>query len=127
MKRYNFLFFFLFLLFLVLPRQAQAQNAAQAVDTVLLVNGVCGMCERVIEKAALLPGVFEAQWDQESKILALRYDSAAVELPAISAAIAQSGYDTEYLTAPDSAYQDLHHCCHYRDPEIIEEHQAQKR
>lgn len=99
---------------------------AQDLDTSLIVNGVCGMCERVIEKAANLDGVKKAEWNSETKVLVLTYDSTKVNLMTINKSITASGYDTEYATAPDEAYNKLHGCCHYRDPKIIKDHEAEK-
>lgn len=100
---------------------------AQVLDTSLVVNGVCGMCERVIEKAANLEGVTKAEWDSETKILVLSYDNSKVDLMTINKSITASGYDTEYATATDEAYNKLHGCCHYRDPKIIKDHEAEKK
>jgi copper chaperone CopZ len=100
--------------------------SAQSQDTVMIVNGVCGMCEKVIEKAAKIDGVSKADWDENTKILTLQYQAEKVNLEQISKAVAASGYDTEYLTAPDSAYQALHGCCHYRDPKVVENHTNKK-
>jgi len=82
------------------------------------------MCEKVIEKAAKIEGVSTAEWDQNTKVLRLSYSSEKVSLAEINKAVAASGYDTEYLAAPDTAYQALHACCHYRDPKVVEDHQA---
>lgn len=100
---------------------------AQNIDTSMIVNGVCGMCERVIEKAAKVEGVKKAEWDSETKILVLSYDSSKVDLMRINKSIIASGYDTEYATAPDEAYNKLHGCCHYRDPEVVNDHEAEKQ
>jgi cation transport ATPase len=80
------------------------------------------MCQRVIEKAADLPGVNKASWNKETKVLSLNYNSEQVKFEDIYKAVAASGYDTEYITAPDSAYQALHSCCLYREPEVVNQH-----
>lgn len=103
------------------------QIKSQDLDTSMIVNGVCGMCERVIEKAAKLKGVSKAEWNSETKILQLSYDSTKVSLMKINKAVAASGYDTEFITAPDEAYHKLHGCCHYRDPEIVKDHETEKK
>lgn len=109
-------------LFGIQSTQALAQNT----DTTMIVNGVCGMCKRTIEKAALVKGVSFAEWSPETKVLKLRFDSAKVKLNKINKSITASGYDTEYEAAPDEAYNKLHHCCHYRDPEVVKEHEAER-
>lgn len=100
---------------------------AQSIDTTMLVNGVCGMCQEVIEDAANeLEGVSEASWDKNTKVLQVSYDTAQVSLLQISAAINESGYDTEFKTAPDEAYEGLHKCCYYRDPKVIAKHKEKQ-
>lgn len=99
---------------------------AQKTDTTLIVNGVCGMCERIIEKAALIKGVSVADWDVDTKILKLSYNQEKVKLAEINKSIIASGYDTEMETASDEAYNKLHGCCHYRDPEVVKDHEAEK-
>ncbi len=99
---------------------AQAQTET---DTTLIVNGVCHMCKMTIENAAEIKGVSQVEWDVDSKVLALVYNPEITSLEAISQAINNSGYDTEIDTAPEEAYQSLHKCCHYRDPEVVKEHQ----
>jgi len=91
-------------------------------DSVIVVNGVCGMCQKVIEKAASIPGVTEAKWNKDTKILKLKYHSDQVSIESIYKSVAASGYDTEFLAAPEEAYQGLHGCCKYRDPAILEDH-----
>lgn len=97
-------------------------NSFAQQDTTLLVNGVCGMCKSTIESACELDGVESASWDVETKVLTLSFDPAAVSLEVINAAVNESGYDTEFSTAPEEAYQALHGCCHYREPEVQEAH-----
>lgn len=117
----KFLFAITFGLCLSVSVQAQS-----AIDTSLIVNGVCGMCESTIEKAAKLDGVEKAEWDKDTKILKLTYQQDRVDLSKIYHSVAASGYDTEYLAAPDSAYQALQSCCMYRDPQTHKDHEEKK-
>ncbi len=91
-------------------------------DTVLTVNGICSMCQRTIEKAALTDGVFLAQWDVETKALQLSYDPAIITLATINKRINKVGYDTEISAATDEEYNTVHGCCRYRDPEVVNQH-----
>lgn len=88
----------------------------------MIVNGVCGMCKSTIQKACEMDGVTSADWDVDSKVLTLSYDSEKVNLMQISDSINASGYDTEYNTATDEAYYGLHGCCYYRDPKVVDDH-----
>ncbi len=92
-------------------------------DTSMLVNGVCNMCKQVIEESSLIDGVHAANWNPQTKILQLTYYPEKTSLEAISVSINKSGYDTEFSTADEEAYQNLPQCCHYRDPEVIRDHQ----
>ena len=103
-----------------LSAQSEESNLS---DSLIVVNGVCGMCQKVIESAASLPGVEEAKWNKDTKILKLKYNSDQVSIETIYKAVAASGYDTEFLAAPEEAYQGLHGCCKYRDPAVQADHQ----
>ena len=100
------------------PASAQSET-----DTTLIVNGVCQMCKRTIENAAYIKGVSKAEWDVENKVLTLTYNTGETSLEEINTSINESGYDTEINTASQEAYNSLHKCCHYRDPEVVKDHQ----
>lgn len=103
-----------------------AQNSA-AQDTSMIVNGVCGMCQMTIEKAARsVEGVHKAHWNKDTKVLRLSLDTSLANIEKVNKAVNASGYDTEYSTAPDEAYYGLHSCCHYRDPQVIKDHEEKK-
>ena len=96
-------------------------------DTTLIVNGVCNMCKRIIERSAFEVGANVAEWNAETKVLRLSYNPEKTDLLKISKSINDNGYDTEFETAPDEAYNKLHHCCHYRDPEVVKEHETKRK
>jgi Cu(I)/Ag(I) efflux system membrane fusion protein len=84
----------------------------------LKVYGNCGMCESRIEKAAgALEGVITADWDQDTKMMHLEFDSEKVSVDQVELAIAAVGHDTENHRAPDAVYEDLPGCCLYDRPE----------
>ena len=97
---------------------------AQTTEGKLTVQGVCGMCKARIEKAALgVSGVAKAEWELETKVLALQFDSGKTNLDAISKAVAKVGHDTDRDGADDKVYAALPDCCKYRDAESeSEEH-----
>lgn len=118
MKSLNKIFFVS--LFSILATAAFAQSK---IDTTMMVNGVCGMCQDVIESTAKnVPGVSAASWDVDSKVFTVSYNPEETSLQAISDSINAAGYDTEYNTATDEAYYSLHKCCYYRDPKVVEDH-----
>lgn len=81
------------------------------------VYGNCGMCENRIEKAADIIGVEKAEWDKETKMIHISYDSAKVDLAQIHQKIADAGHDTELTSAKDEVYNKLPACCKYDRPE----------
>ena len=90
--------------------KAQIDNAKT--ETVK-VYGNCSMCETTIEKAAEQKKVSKADWNQETKIATITYDSRKTGLDAILKEIALAGYDNEKYLAPDEAYAKLPDCCKY--------------
>jgi len=99
--------------------QAQDKNARAIIE----VDGVCGMCKERIEKAAIkTKGVKTANWSVATHELSLIFDENKTSLQTIEENIAAAGHDTENVTAPEEAYENLHHCCKYRDEEVIGQH-----
>lgn len=78
------------------------------------VKGNCGMCETRIEKAAkTVEGVSKADWDKETKMLAVTFDDSKTDLDKIETAIAKVGHDTPLHKANDEVYSKLPGCCLY--------------
>ena len=91
----------------------QAQNETSKTEE-FKVYGNCGMCEARIEKAAKsVDGVTSADWDKETKMIEVTYNSGKVEMMDIQKAIAKAGHDTEKVEAEDAVYNDLPGCCQY--------------
>ena len=79
------------------------------------VYGNCGMCEKRIEAAAQsLEGVNSADWNKETKMLSVRFESGKTDLDKIQKAIAKVGHDTDNYKADDQVYNALPGCCKYR-------------
>lgn len=78
------------------------------------VSGNCGMCENRIETAVTgLEGVSKADWDKETKMLAVSFDESKLKLGDIHKAVAKVGHDTEIEKASDDVYNALAGCCQY--------------
>jgi periplasmic mercuric ion binding protein len=77
------------------------------------VSGNCGMCKSTIEKAAKKAGVAEANWDEEKKMLTVKYNGTATTSAKIQQSVADAGYDTRDVRATDASYKKLHGCCQY--------------
>jgi len=77
------------------------------------VSGNCGMCEAKIEKAAKAAGATYAEWNKETKIITVKYNSTSSNLAKIQKSIANAGYDNVGVKATTEAYDKLHACCKY--------------
>jgi len=78
------------------------------------VAGNCGMCETRIEKAAKsVDGVLSADWDKETKMIEVKFDSDKVAIQKVDMAIAKVGHDTKMHKASDEVYDKLPGCCKY--------------
>ena len=86
---------------------------ADAMTAKFKVNGNCGMCEKRIEKAAKIKGVYSAEWSEETLILTIIFDMKVVKPLDVQKAVAAVGHDTEKVRADDAVYAKLHGCCQY--------------
>lgn len=88
----------------------------------IMVYGNCGMCESNIEKAANKKKISKADWNADTKMTIISYNSKKTTLDALLKSIALAGYDNERFLAPDAAYNKLPDCCKYvRVKKIINE------
>ncbi len=96
----------------------------QAKTAKFKVYGNCRMCESRIEKAAKsVDGLTTADWNKESKMIAVSFDSTKTDVHKVHMAIAKAGHDTEMHKAKDEAYNALPGCCQYdRAPAKKEDH-----
>ncbi len=77
------------------------------------VSGNCGMCENKIEKAAKAAGATYAEWNADTKIITVKFNSSSSNLAKIQKSIAGSGYDNAGAKATNESYDKLHGCCKY--------------
>jgi periplasmic mercuric ion binding protein len=78
------------------------------------VLGNCEMCKARIEKAAKsVDGVSAADWNVETKMLALTFDDSKTDANKVQEAIAKVGHDTDLHKATDEAYNKIASCCKY--------------
>ena len=77
------------------------------------VSGNCGMCEAKIEKAAKAAGATYADWNKDTKIITVKYNSTSSNLAKIQKSIADAGYDNVGVKTTTEAYDKLHDCCKY--------------
>ncbi|MBM4150019.1 MAG: heavy-metal-associated domain-containing protein [Ignavibacteria bacterium] len=106
--------YFFMILLAMLSFQVTTITALPIQKRVITVYGNCGSCKKAIEKAAKsVDGVESANWDKKKKTLTIAYEDTKTSLNLIEKAITVIGYDTEKLSADDTAYENLHSCCKY--------------
>ncbi len=77
------------------------------------IYGNCEMCKATIEKAGNLKKIALVDWDKESKMATITYNSKKTTQTDILKRIALAGYDSDQFLAPDDAYNGLMDCCKY--------------
>ncbi|MBS3921987.1 MAG: DUF3347 domain-containing protein [Nitrosarchaeum sp.] len=90
--------------------QSQVNNAKT--ETVK-IYGNCGMCETKIETAGNIKKIAKVDWNQETNLATITYDSTKTNQDEILKRIALVGYDSDKFLAPDDVYAKLHGCCKY--------------
>jgi periplasmic mercuric ion binding protein len=101
------------ILAIVITSTVYSQTATTKTE-ILKVSGNCDMCKARIEKAAKIDGVTKAEWNKETKILAVTFDPAKTNTDAIGKKIAAAGHDNDKAKTTDAAYDKLPSCCQYR-------------
>lgn len=77
------------------------------------VYGNCGMCKKRIEKAIASEGITKVDWNADTKIMTVTYDSTKTSNDTIQKKIASAGHDTDKYTADENVYNKLPGCCLY--------------
>jgi len=77
------------------------------------VWGNCEMCKETIEGSLKAGGITAADWNVETKIISVSYDSTKINLDAIEKNIAAVGYDNAKYKGDNKAYAELPECCKY--------------
>lgn len=77
------------------------------------IYGNCGMCKTTIEKAGSVKKLALVEWNKDTKMATLTYDSQKTSQDEILKRIALAGYDSEKFLAPDDVYAKLPGCCQY--------------
>lgn len=71
--------------------------------------------ERIEKAASSVEGVKEAEWNAETKMLAVNFDETQTSVDKIEKAISKAGHDTVNYIAEDEVYNKLPEGCKYRD------------
>lgn len=89
---------------------AQIKNAK---TEIVKIYGNCEMCEKTIETAGNVKKVANVEWNKDSKLATITYDSIKTNQDEILKRIALAGYDSDKFLAPDDVYSKLAGCCQY--------------
>ncbi len=115
-------YLFIFLVLLVVSFRLLAQDKNETPFTIISfkVFGACEQCKDRIETALKIKGVKSADWNVDTKQLALEYNPAVISLEKIENKIVMVGHDLANKKAKNVIYKALPSCCHYRElvPEI---------
>ena len=110
-------------IFLSLMLLFSFKSISQTKSTVIIVDGVCMMCENRIEKQAIdKKGIKLADWNLKNRTLKLVYNEKHISVDDIHKFIASIGHDTKKEIASDEAYSLLDPCCKYRDLQVVRDH-----
>ena len=113
----------------ILSFTANAQEKNKNAKVTFEVDGICGMCKKRIETAALkTKGVKFALWNVKTHQLNLIMDERKVEVGTVQQNIANVGHDIilkdKKITATLKAYNSVNPCCKYRDEKVVLEHEG---
>ena len=115
-------YFFIFLFLTGFSIRLLAQDTNQSPFTIISfkVFGACEQCKDRIETTLKIKGVKNANWNVDTKQLALEYNPAVISLEKIENKIVAVGHDLVNKKAKNVIYKALPSCCHYRElvPEI---------
>ena len=105
------------LLLSVVVSNAQIKNAK---TESVKIYGNCAMCKTTIEKAGSLKNIANVDWNADTKMAVLVYDSKITNQDEILKRIALAGYDSDKFLAPDAVYSKLAGCCQYnREAKVL--------
>lgn len=115
------------LLFSFSSCKAQIKNAK---TESVKIYGNCEICEKTIETVGNIKKVANVEWDKDSKMATITYDSTKTNQDEILKRIALAGYDSDKFLAPDDVYSKLDECCQYErvnktaivQAEVMEDH-----
>lgn len=101
---------------------AQNKKIATADTAVTFkVFGACEQCKSRIENILKARGIKSAEWDVDTKDLAVVFDPSKITLDKIENKIVAVGHDLVNKKAKKNVYDALPACCHYREMEALTE------
>ena len=113
------LIIFTVLLTVSVNAQKKKKNAKVSIE----VDGVCMMCKKRIESAALkTKGVKFASWNVKTHALSMIIDERKTDVKTVQKNVASVGHDTKAIKATEKQYNAVHPCCKYREEKVIDDH-----
>lgn len=89
------------------------------VNYTVLVSGNCDMClDRIEEAAYQVSGVLSAKYRLDQQKLEVLVDDDKFDIFELHNTVAESGHDTNQVSADDTVYDGLPACCQYREMPI---------
>lgn len=126
MKKLIFIFSAFLISFSAQAQDIQEVKKKKNARVAFEVNGICGMCKKRIETAALKTrGVKFAIWDVRTHQINIILDERKTTLETLKTNIANVGHDIKGFKASDKAYETVHPCCKYRDSKIVLDHEGE--
>jgi hypothetical protein len=126
MKSYSYIILLSFLFSATAAHSQDGKKSSKDSSINFKVFGACIQCKDRIEEAAKGKGVRSADWDVNTKQLALVYNPDQTSIEKVQHRIVSVGHDLETKKAKDVVYNELPSCCHYREMEsMIEEVKAE--
>ncbi len=92
----------------------QSLNEDALVTEDIYVFGNCGMCKARIHKAGNeMEGIATVNWDIDTKMLTVTYDSSKISIEDVEEKMAEVGHDTKNEKTASDVYEALPGCCQY--------------
>jgi len=92
---------------------SNATGIKNAKTVAVKVSGNCEMCKAKIDAASTKKGLSKGDWNADTKVLSLTFDSKKTTADEFLKQVALAGYDNEKYMAPDDTYANLPGCCQY--------------
>lgn len=104
---------YLYLLIVLFACMISCQSGKPEKTETFKVWGNCEKCKKTIESASAIDGVIEKNWDVESKLMTVKFDTTKINVNTIEQMIAKAGYDNDLYYGDDYVYGKLLDCCQY--------------
>ena len=101
------------LFFVLIIGMSSCQSGKPERTDTFKVWGNCDKCKKTIEASVNSDGVIEKNWDVDSKLMTVKFDTTKININTIEQLVAKAGYDNDLYYGDDYAYGKLEDCCQY--------------